>query len=430
MSSWAKDSEDTALDELFAKAREYALLTADEEKTIDQGKWGAVEKLQEVLVSDDHCKRYIEQWAMNLLSHPPTPDAFEIRELYYLLRREQVGLLEGGEQRAALVAFNDLFAAAGSPEVDLQSIGALQLPAPLVVGLAEILTGSGTLRGVAAALHHWHKLWSVPPIDFTVDVHSETRKLLDRHLGTYYAAREQLVSHNLRLVFSIAGRLTGRGVPYRDLIQNGVVGLIRAAEKFEQRKGFRFSTYAYTWINQAVQRAIEELRGMIRYPSGINEKVSRMHRERMHYLNATGTEPDTATLAGRLKMTPDALRELQQVGNLSLSMDTPLYGESDGTNLGETIAGGPFSPTAAGAEQDSLNRCLMQSIKILEPLEQRVVIRRWGLDREDPLTRAEIANQLQVSTEWVRQLEVSALAKLRVEEGVVDAHSNQHEFDC
>ena len=93
MSSWAKDSEDTALDELFAKAREYALLTADEEKTIDQGKWGAVEKLQEVLVSDDHCKRYIEQWAMNLLSHPPTPDAFEIRELYYLLRREQVGLL-------------------------------------------------------------------------------------------------------------------------------------------------------------------------------------------------------------------------------------------------------------------------------------------------------------------------------------------------
>lgn len=265
--------------------------------------------------------------------------------------------------------------------------------------------------------------------DLVVSISPEARSAIRGHLCDYYAAREKLVNHNLRLVFSIAGRSVNRGVTYRDLIQNGVIGLIRAAEKFQSKKGFRFSTYAYSWINQAMQRAIEDLGAIVRYPSGINEQVSRMYRERMRYFSSNGEEPNSAVLAKLLKISPQALHSLQQVGNFSLSMDASATADDKGPPLVETFAGGPFAPTSDDAEQESLNHCLMQRIKVLAPLEQGVVISRWGLNRELPLTRGEIAAQMQVSTEWVRQLEASALAKLRKDAEVVEAFRDLQELD-
>jgi RNA polymerase sigma factor (sigma-70 family) len=366
---------------------------------------------------------------VNTLHNPPTPEGCDIREHYYLLRREQVGLLKGGAQRPALVKFSKSIAGKASKQRDEKAITALQLPASLVVGLAETLVNEGPLRGVAAALYSWQDLWAPLRQASTVCTDPNTVRALRQYIAKYYAARDQLVNHNLRLVCSIAGRRTGRGVPYRDLIQNGVLGLIRAAEKFEQRKGYRFSTYAFNWINQAIRNTIEDQRGIVRYPSGVNEQVARLHRERLNHINTTGNAPDVQTLAQRLKMKPQAVRQLQQVGNLSISLDTPPMDESEGLALRETLTGGPFASTADAAEQDSLNRCLMQSIRILEPTEQRVVIQRWGLDRGAPRTRAEIAVQMQVSTEWVRQLEVSALAKLRSDAGMVEAYHDHQGFD-
>lgn len=429
MSEVTKDNDDVALDWLFAKARRYPLLTAEDEQAIDLQKWLALQQLQQVFVANEYCRHYLSAWAVNTLHNPPTLEGCEIREHYYLLRREQVGLLVGGEQRPALARFSKCISGPASKQRDEKAVAALQLPAGLVVGLAETLVADGTLRGVAAALHSWQDLWAPFLQESTVSTDPNAVRALRQYIAQYYAARDQLVNHNLRLVCSIAGRMTGRGVPYRDLIQNGVLGLIRAAEKFEQRKGYRFSTYAFNWINQAVRNTIEEQRGIVRYPSGVNEKIARLHRERLHHINTTGNEPDVQTLAQRLKMKPQAVRQLQQVGNLTVSLDKQPDDDTQGLALGETLAGGPFASTAGAAEQDSLHRCLMQSIRILEPTEQRVVIERWGLDRGAPRTRAEIAVQMQVSTEWVRQLEVSALAKLRNDAGMVGAYHDHQGFD-
>jgi RNA polymerase sigma factor (sigma-70 family) len=426
MREQASEPDDSALEWLFARARRYPLLTAAQEREIDRDKWQAVEQLLRLFVADDSGRKYLGQLSAAILDGALSLEDFANREHYNLLKRELVDLLEGGDRHAALREFSKTVAGPLRKKRDCEAILALQLPANLVAGLAETLAAQPAPRGVAAALLYWHTLWPVKP-DVRVD--APTRALVRAYLADYYAEREKLVNHNLRLVFSLAGRLTGRGLSYRDLIQNGVLGLIRAAEKFQHQQGYRFSTYAYNWINQSVRQSIEDSRGIVRYPAGVNEKISRMYRERMHLLHTTGREPDVPTLARRLQMQPEALRRLQQVGNLTVSLDARPDDEPDGLALGETLAGGSFDPTEGEAEHISLNRCLMQRLGILEPSERRVVIRRWGLDAGPALTRAEIAAQLQVSAEWVRQLEISALAKLRNDEGIAQAYRDHQGVD-
>ena len=340
MSDEAKNREDAALETVFADARKYPLLTAAEEQQIDRDKWLALTRLQELLVTDPHCRHYLGQWAGNSLDNPPSLESFSIREHYYLLRRELAELLEGGAQRAALVKFRKRLAAGARLDSDIQGITALGLPAGLASALAEIMLADQPARGVAAALQYWHQFWTPAPDIATSSVDPAVRYALREQLARYYARREQLVNHNLRLVFSIAGRQVRRGLSYRDLIQSGVIGLMRAAEKFEHHKGYRFSTYAYNWINQAVRHTAEDLRGIVRYPTGVNEDIARMHRERLILYNTTGGEPDLPTLAQRLKMKPDALRRLLQVGNLSVSLDAPSHGDEEGPALGEALEGG------------------------------------------------------------------------------------------
>ncbi|MEZ5573021.1 MAG: sigma-70 family RNA polymerase sigma factor [Halioglobus sp.] len=422
MKELANDTDDTALENLFAVARQFPLLSADEERTIDAEKWLALTLLQQTMVSDTYCRTYLRAWALNALNRPPRPDDFAIRDQYNLLKRELVGLLQGGGQHKALVRFSKRLEARAARERDNEAVAALKLPACLTAGLAEILINASHPRGIAAALREWQKVWVVSAEPARINANAQTLKRLRKHLAQYYAAREKLVNHNLRLVFSIAGKMTAKGISYRDLIQNGVPGLIRAAEKFQQEKGYRFSTYAYNWINQSIRQSVEDLRGIVRYPAGVNEQISRMYRERLHFINTNGREPDLDTLATRLQMEPDALQRLKQVGNLSVSLDAQAGNDGDGLALSDTLTGGPFEATQRAAEQISLNRCLMARIGILEPTERQIVIRRWGLDQGPQLSRAEIAVQMQVSTEWVRQLESSALAKLRHDVGVVQAH--------
>jgi RNA polymerase sigma factor (sigma-70 family) len=232
--------------------------------------------------------------------------------------------------------------------------------------------------------------------------------------------------HNLRLVYSIAGRYKGRGVSYLDLVQEGTLGLIRAAEKFEFEKGFRFSTYCFNWITQAVRRYVGDVGTLIRLPTHVQEQMGRLYKEKAIEQLRTGVEPDEETLAAKLGMDIEKTRQLLQMRNLGVSLDAPRFDDDEGTLL-DTLSGEPYGGTEDSAEQASLHKFLGGAVDALEPSEQRVVVARWGLHDGPPLSRAEVADSLGVSREWVRQLERSALRKLKAQDSVKAAFADYSE---
>jgi RNA polymerase sigma factor (sigma-70 family) len=226
------------------------------------------------------------------------------------------------------------------------------------------------------------------------------------------------VAHNQRLVYSIAGKYTSQGMPFLDLVQEGILGLIRAAEKYSYERGFRFSTYAFNWIAQAVRRGIHDSGEMIRYPGHVQEQLSRLYGERTRLIEISGEIPSDVQLAEAMAMDVDKVRQLLQLRNRAASLDAPRFDEDEGSTLIDTIESDSFLPTAGEAEQTSLKRFLARELESLEPTERQVVIGRWGLNDGRPLTRAEIADKLSVSREWIRQLEQSALNKLALNDSV------------
>ena len=276
---------------------------------------------------------------------------------------------------------------------------------------------------VANALQDWQQSWqrisrrARPALDETA------RMTLESLIEEYTDARDTLTMHNLRLVYSIAGRHRGKGVNFLDLIQEGTLGLIRAAEKFEYDKGFRFSTYCFNWITQSVRRFVGDTGGLVRYPTHVQEQVGKLYRIKLNLVNKTGNEPGDEELAEAAGLSVEKTRQLLQLRNLGVSLDTPQYEDDDSTLL-DTLSGGPFQHTEARAETDSLHERLLSGLTSLEPAERQVVIARWGLHEGPPLSRAEIADKMAVSREWVRQLERSALNKLSRSETVRTAYED------
>ena len=423
--------DEGATEWLFNKAREYPLLTASEEHDIDASKWQARDALLALFAADENCRRYLTLWSDNLLNNPPGLDTFVEREHYYLLRREQADLAKSKDKRALLKALHTQLGKRGKASdkrVD-QLIAQLNISPLLVAGFADVVTNARAPGEMAAALLYWHRFWPQPPRAEDTQAAPAQRKLIRQHLRSYYQAREALVNHNLRLVFSIAGKMQSQTVSFPDRVQSGVLGLIRAAEKYDHRTGYRFSTYAYNWINQTARRMLEEQRAIVRFPSDVNDQITRLYRERMTHFNATGEEPSVSVLAQRLDIKPEAVMKLQQIGNLSLSLDSTADGETDGLTLADKLPGWTYSPPSADAEQQSLNRCLKRSLKVLTPQEQSVVTLRWGLAQTAPLSRKEMADHLQVSSERIRQLELSALAKLRDDREVEQAYQDYEATD-
>jgi RNA polymerase sigma factor (sigma-70 family) len=429
MNQLAKSYDDEGLEWLFAQAREYPLLPASEERAIDQSKWQARDALLEIFLDDVRAHNLLKQWVSNLLNNPPNLKVFQEKEHYYILRREQAELLKDTENAAHL---KTLCKQLGKSDPDqhrshaLETLTQLNLSPLLLTGLADVLLDSSKPGEVATALRYWQQFWPEPDAlnanaTDQAPVAKVHRQAMSHQLQVYLAAREQLVNHNLRLVFSIAGKLHSTTVPYLDRVQSGVLGLIRAAEKYDYRTGYRFSTYAYNWINQSTRRMLEEQRAIVRLPSDVNEQVNRLYRERLSHLNASGQEASTEMLAERLQIKPEAVTRLQQIGNLSVSLDSTVNDDPDGMTLGDKLSGRTYSPPEAKAEQLSLNRCLMTSLKDLSPQEQSVIALRWGLDNSPPLSRREISAHLSVSAERIRQLENSALGKLRDDKDVAEA---------
>lgn len=424
MEERTSEKNDPALEWFYAKARQYPLLARSEELAIDNDKWRAVRRLFEIMLEHECGRHYLSLWAHNLRDNPPVAGTFSRKEYYNLLRREHViysagtdaekflGKLAGGQLQA-------LPCSAGQTEN--------YLTASLTVGLAEVLVGTEEPRDVAAALIYWQQYWVQQPDFETYQISASFVDLISKELNAYYIARSRLVNHNLRLVFSIAGKQQGR-LPYRDLVQDGVLGLIRAAEKFDGSKGYKFSTYAYSWIMQAVRRANDELGAIIRFPTQVIEQLTAVQRERARLQHANGREPERKALAKQLDISTAELERLNVLDNRSLSLETKIANDESSLSLGDKLSGELFPSPDGEAERSSLQRLLLERISQLKPEERHVIIRRWGLDQSPASTRKDISAQMRVSTEWVRQIEMSALKKLSHDELIRETH-DQYQCD-
>ncbi|MFK7830421.1 MAG: RNA polymerase sigma factor RpoD/SigA [Congregibacter sp.] len=426
MESLSAETEEKDLERLFAEARRYPLLTADQERDIDNRKWKSVAKIQQTMAEDPALRHFVAEWSGNTALTPLDIAYFSNRDHHFILRREMANYMADGKQSASMEAVHSALQKDRSARLVQQRLDALEMPASLAVGLAVVClrrAGHTFSDSVADALQQWATFWTRMEKRPTPALAEETHNVLRELLQQYSDARDTLTMHNLRLVYSISGRYRGKGVNYLDLIQEGTLGLIRAAEKYDHRKGFRFSTYCFNWITQAVRRHVGDTGGLIRYPTHVQEQVSKLYRLRITEKQRTGIEPGDAELAEAAGMTLEKTRDLLQLRNLGVSLDTPQFDDEDTTML-DSMAGGPFATSESAAETDSLHTCLLTEMQLLDKSEREVVVARWGLHDGPALSRAEIADRMSVSREWVRQLERAALAKLSRNDRVRDAFSD------
>ena len=225
-------------------------------------------------------------------------------------------------------------------------------------------------------------------------------------------ARRRLSETNLRLVVSVAKRYAGRGLPFLDLIQEGNLGLMKAAEKFEPDRGFKFSTYATWWIRQSITRAIADQGRTIRIPVHLVEHINRVRKTAGELLRKNGREPTAEEIAVRLEMEPDRVRELLQLAQEPVSLETPV-GEEEDAHLEDFIQDEEAGIPVDEAGRQLLRRELMSVLKSLTPREERVITLRFGLDDGRPRTLEELGKEFNVTRERIRQIEAKALRKLR-----------------
>lgn len=274
----------------------------------------------------------------------------------------------------------------------------------------EELTDASLMENFATDDHVRMYLKEIGKVDLlSTEVETELAKKMSE--GDV-EAKKKLVEANLRLVVSIAKRYMGRGMHFLDLIQEGNLGLIKAVEKFDHTKGYKFSTYATWWIRQAITRAIADQARTIRIPVHMVETINKVIRVSRQLLQELGHDPSPEEISAEMGMPVDKVREIMKIAQDPVSLETPI-GEEEDSHLGDFIADDDLPEPAEAASQTLLREQLMHVLHDLTPREEKVLKLRFGLEDGRTRTLEEVGKEFNVTRERIRQIEAKALRKLR-----------------